>query len=130
MLDKLFGPTVPALQDGLGFEAARQRVIAHNIANLNTPGFQAKDLFHSLLSEKQDEYSAKIDAAFKDKDPNRSDYEVETLDDPPLRPDGNDVNPETQMANLAEVELRYRSLTLLTSRFFKGLKSVISGDGK
>ena len=114
MLDALFGPALPVLQGALGFEAARERVIAHNIANLNTPGYQAKDLFRSVLAGEEQKLG----------------YEEVTVDDPPQRPDGNNVNPETQMVNLADAELRYRALTLMTSRYFHGLTSVIAGTGQ
>jgi flagellar basal-body rod protein FlgB len=89
-------------------------VIAHNIANINTPGFQAKDLFRTMLTTEQ----------------GKVDYEEVAVDEPALREDGNNVDPESQMVNLTEAEIRYRALTSMTSRYFHGLRSVISGDGK
>jgi flagellar basal-body rod protein FlgB len=114
MLDALFGPAVPVLQGALGFEAARERVIAHNIANVNTPGFQAKDLFRTMLSDEQGKLA----------------YEEGAIDAPAQREDGNNVDPESQMVNLTETEVRYRALTSMTSRYFHGMRSVIAGDGK
>jgi len=47
--------SIPALEMTLKFAGARQRVIAHNIANIDTPGFQPKDAdpvdFQRLLGE-------------------------------------------------------------------------------
>ncbi len=47
--------SVPALEMMLKFAGARQRVISHNIANFDTPGFQPKDAdpkdFQRLLGE-------------------------------------------------------------------------------
>jgi flagellar basal-body rod protein FlgB len=126
MLDSLFAPAAP-LQEAMGYEAARQRVIAHNIANVNTPGYEAKDLFRTVLSQSEDEFS-RLDRALDaiDSEPPPP-YEVVTLSDPPVRPDGNNVNLESQLANLAEVELRFRALTGLTSRYFRDLSNVIAG---
>ncbi len=46
---------IPALEMTLRFAGARQRVIAHNVANIDTPGFQPKDVsprhFQEVLGE-------------------------------------------------------------------------------
>ncbi len=43
--------TMAALQAGLTGEAQRQRVTAHNVANINTPGFRAQRVeFEDSLS--------------------------------------------------------------------------------
>ncbi len=46
---------IPALEMTLQFAGARQRVIAHNIANIDTPNFQPKDAdpgeFQKVLGE-------------------------------------------------------------------------------
>jgi len=46
---------IPALELTMRFAGARQRIIAHNIANLDTPNFQPKDVsprdFQEMLGE-------------------------------------------------------------------------------
>jgi flagellar basal-body rod protein FlgB len=45
MLDRLFSRgSMPALEAMLSFASARQKVIAHNLANVETVGYKAKDL--------------------------------------------------------------------------------------
>ncbi|NQU75221.1 MAG: hypothetical protein HQ546_02765 [Planctomycetes bacterium] len=45
MFNVLFDNTsLPVLQQVLSFSEQRQKVLAHNIANMNTPGFRACDL--------------------------------------------------------------------------------------
>ncbi|MFN9994200.1 MAG: flagellar basal body rod protein FlgB [Phycisphaerales bacterium] len=48
----------PALTDAMSFAAQRQRLIVHNIANLDTPNYQAKDVsvpaFQSALKKALD----------------------------------------------------------------------------
>lgn len=49
---------MPALEMTMRFAGARQRVIAHNIANIDTPGFQPRDAdpadFQKMLGEAVD----------------------------------------------------------------------------
>lgn len=45
MFELLFDNTsMPALQQVLSFAERRQKVLAHNVANFNTPGFRSSDL--------------------------------------------------------------------------------------
>jgi flagellar basal-body rod protein FlgB len=57
VLDRLFNQgATPVLEQVLSFTDARQQVIADNIANVDTPGYQQKDLsvdaFQSMLRDK------------------------------------------------------------------------------
>ena len=53
--DVLNSGAIPSLEATLRFAGERHRLIAHNIANLNTPGFQPKDVspagFQNALRE-------------------------------------------------------------------------------
>lgn len=51
---KLFSNTFQILEQGLNYSSLKQKVIANNIANVDTPNFQAKDVqfrteFHQAL---------------------------------------------------------------------------------
>ncbi|GMV36019.1 MAG: hypothetical protein AMXMBFR61_05270 [Fimbriimonadales bacterium] len=131
MLESLFAPTSGELERALGYESARQRVIAHNIANVNTPGYKAKEIFRLALSRAEsrehDVPSPRVEASDDESGPP---YEIITSEEPPVRPDGNNVNLESQMVELADAELRYRALTQMTSRYFQGLRRVIGGSGR
>lgn len=131
MLDSLFAPAVPSLRDAMNFETARQRVTAHNIANVNTPGFQSRQVFRRVLAQKMGEIGALDEHLARTFGvQGGQDFEIATSDDPPVREDGNNVNFESQLTDLADEELRYRALTNFTARYFRGLKSVIAGDGR
>jgi len=56
MLNTLFSSTsIPVMEQVVNFTQARQNILAGNIANLDTPGYQVRDLsvadFQSRLSE-------------------------------------------------------------------------------
>lgn len=106
------GSVVRAALDGL---AARQRVIAHNIANLQTPGFTAQRvLFEDALSAAvSDREAARIGGmapgrALPDRLPADSGI-VTTADSlEPTRTDGNNVNLDRETLLSIETNLRYR----------------------
>lgn len=58
---------MPALELTMRFAGARQRVIAHNIANIDTPGFQPKDVdprdFQRMLGDAVDARRARSGGA-------------------------------------------------------------------
>lgn len=61
---------LPALEMTMRFAGERQRILAHNIANLDTPGFVAKDVspdsFQKVLSEAVDKRRGRTGSAFGD----------------------------------------------------------------
>jgi flagellar basal-body rod protein FlgB len=80
----------------------RQSVLANNLANAETPGFQRSDLdFHSALTQAMDSGdSATIEAVqfSPQKDPQT------------LRADGNGVDIDTESAAMAKNGLEYEAL--------------------
>ncbi|MEP0766256.1 MAG: flagellar basal body rod protein FlgB [Fimbriimonadia bacterium] len=136
MLESLFAPTLGELERALGYESTRQRVIAHNIANVNTPGYKAKSIFRLALSQAQsrqnDTHLPNVPSpnVTAPEDERGIPYEIVTSEEPSIRPDGNNVNLESQMVELADAELRYRALTQMASRYFQGLRRVIGGSGR
>jgi len=129
MLDSIFAPATDRLRDALNMETARQRVTAHNLANVNTPGFKARRLFRETLEATLDEFG--LDSKLsKISDAKEDGFEITESSDPPVRPDGNNVNLESELTDLADIELRYRALSGMTTRYFRGLHSVIAGDGR
>jgi len=55
----------------------------------------------------------------------REQRQQERLSSASNRVDGNSVDLEAEVSAIAETELRYETLTELTSRYFGGLRSVI-----
>lgn len=116
MLDNLFGPQVNNLQNALGRASQRHALLTNNLANVNTPGYQRRDMdFNITLQEEMDRT-------------------------PPLQPqgtttggamrlDGNGVDLEKEVMSIAETEMRYQALTDMTSNYFSNLRSVIR-EGK
>lgn len=106
----------------LGFLGARQSVLAGNLANIDTPGFRARDV--TLTEDVQADVSVEgtgrsLTYALQNK----------THDDEVPDADGNTVSLETQVAKLDETNLRYRSLAELLSRRI-GMLRYAANDGR
>ncbi|MBK8237914.1 MAG: hypothetical protein IPK74_20485 [Deltaproteobacteria bacterium] len=115
-------PGLDRLSEHLRFLTQRNRVLAGNLANLDTPGYRAKDL---ELSERFDRTVTPegVDG--------RLQYQTRALqrDDEVPDQDGNSVSLEAQVANLDDNTLRYRSLAEVLSRRI-GLLRYAATDGR
>lgn len=106
-------------QKGLDAAVKRQSVISNNIANINTPGYKRKevkfeDALLNAMNSGNDVSSVSINA---------------TEDNTTLaeRIDGNNVNMDREMSDMAQNAIRYEAVIRQVSRHFEGLKNVIRG---
>jgi flagellar basal-body rod protein FlgB len=121
----LFDSTIRALDAALGAASMKQQTIANNLANVNTPGYQRKDVqFDGMLREAlaADESGEAVDWAGLT--PN-----VSTDDRAAMRQDGNSVDIDQEMAHLAENNVRYNALVQMAAKKIQTLEYVIS-DGR
>lgn len=115
VLDNLFGPQLNNLQSALGRASQRHALLTNNLANVNTPGFQRRDMdFNITLQEEMDKSDLQPAAA---------------QGGGSIRQDGNGVDLEKEVMSIAETEMRYQAVTDMTSNYFANLKNVIR-EGK
>jgi flagellar basal-body rod protein FlgB len=134
-MNALFGQTMASLERSLNRRALNQKLIVSNIANLDTPNFKAFKMV-------ADEAPATIDGNSPPLTMTRtqaahmgvSSQAMETapidrVDEDPLsmRGDGNTVELDKEMANLAENTLMYNTATRIIANKFSLLKDVIKG---
>jgi len=118
ILDSLFGPHLDNLQNALSRTTQRQALLTNNLANINTPGYKRQDLdFNITLKEEMDK--APLASAAPSNPSESNDFRL----------DGNTVNLESEVNAVAETELRYETLTQMTSDYFSQMKNVIR-EGK
>lgn len=97
---------------GLDATEMRSKVIANNIANINTVGYKRKYVtFEDTLTGKLED--AKI--------------EVKTDKSKSMREDGNGVDIESEKVDQAATTLEYNALISLTNTKIAMAKSMISG---
>jgi flagellar basal-body rod protein FlgB len=116
---------IPTALAGL---AMRQRVISENVANVSTPGYKAaKVTFEESLRSAMDRSRS---------DPTGALSQLENLSPTVTRPqdatrrvDGNTVDIDKEMVDLAETNIRFNTLAQVAVARFRALHGVIS-DGR
>jgi flagellar basal-body rod protein FlgB len=126
------------LEKSLNLRSKRHHVLAANIANLDTPNYKAFDLVIKEAFKKSADGGGNLNLVrthgdhlpIKNK---RMDRVTLTRADGPefsLRGDGNNVDLDKTMGDLAENTLLFKTAAQIISRKFRGLKDVIQGGGK
>jgi len=125
--DKAFGVHDNAL---LLFER-RTQLLSENIANVDTPGYKAKDINFDQVLQNQQEQSVKLTATHKghidlSQDAFSQNIEFRQVDQSSA--DGNTVDMQKEKAAFAENTVRYQTTLHILSRKISGLKSAFRGE--
>lgn len=113
MLDDTASVTEQVALDAL---AARQRVIANNVANIQTPGFEAGRLT----------FEDSLRSALNNGEPTQTTVQM-ALSLEPTRLDGNNVNLDHETLSNVDTGLRYNLMLRALDSKYGILHSVISG---
>lgn len=128
---KLFSSTMTALERGLDYSVQKQKAISQNIANVDTPNYKAKDVtFKSFLdNEMNASYrSHKTNSKHFDfKYGQSSSNSIVERSDTSYSHNGNNVDLDTEMAQLAENQIYNQALVDRLNGQFNTLKTVIRG---
>ena len=127
MFVRFFDGAVEHLTRGLAFATRRHEVLTQNIANVETPGYRARDLVFEDLLRPVRQVAADPGAAHLPANPADRHARVVYSADSTPNPDGNDVNLDRQMARLAENTLFHNALVQMLAGQFTALKQSISG---
>ena len=123
-------PTLLALQKALDAGSLRQRVIANNIANINTPGFKKSSVEFQILFEtalNRPLPLAKTDPRHLSARGAGLEPRVITHNNTSIRADGNNVDIEEEMISQAANMLAYQTTAQLVSGKYASLERVIRG---
>jgi len=116
----LFDPSIVGIEKAMQGSLLRQQVLANNIANANTPGYQRSDVdFQSALAQ-----------AFSSGTHSTSRLEGITFSpqaaaDGAMQVDGNTVDINTENADLSENTLDYQALESVMGTRMSILKTAI-----
>jgi flagellar basal-body rod protein FlgB len=107
--------------------AARQRTIANNVANVDTPGFKASEVrFEDFLNKAVK--NAKPGTSVNQMALDAQARATTLVDGTTTRADGNNVDIDQQMEMLSEANLNYSALTQVMSTRLGILRNVIKGQ--
>ncbi|MBY0404484.1 MAG: flagellar basal body rod protein FlgB [Cyanobacteria bacterium] len=150
MLDFTSTNAIDAVAKSLDGLSARHKAIASNIANVDTPHYKRKQVsfersldlaLHAEDQSRQAMASNDLPLALKANGPEHyspvENYssiaavtpQVHEAADWQYREDGNSVDVETEMTDLAKNTARFNALAEIEKRMIQGIKSVISSSG-
>ena len=132
----LFSETISILEKSLNLRSKRHQVLSSNIANIDTPNYKAFELVIEDELNKPPGHTSSIklvrshERHLPVKPRSRDNMNLKLAEAPEftLRGDGNTVDIDKTMGDLAENTLLYKTLAQLISKKFLGLKNVIQGD--
>ena len=110
---------VGLLDAGIKAEEARQRTIASNIANIETPGYRRLDVrFEELLAKAlKSAHAAEVDHV---------EPEIFQPQNTPVRPNGNDVNMEMEIGAMLKNSSREMAFVRLLRKKFAQIENAIT----
>ena len=118
-------------ESGLALRGRRAEVLANNIANADTPGYQARDLdFRQLLADEGSKYTQLRATHSAHLESGALAGEAGLMYRTPLQPsiDGNTVDMQIEQAEYMKNALQFQaSLTFLNGKV-RGLMSAIRGE--
>jgi flagellar basal-body rod protein FlgB len=117
---KVFDQTYDSLAKALDLRSQNQTVIASNIANADTPGYQAQELSFEKAMGK---------ALESGEDVSRVKGEIYHQINDVVREDGNTVDRDSEMVSLAQNQLLFDAAADLVKKKLALLKYAISDGG-
>ncbi|SDQ60837.1 flagellar basal-body rod protein FlgB [Virgibacillus subterraneus] len=129
---ELFGGTFQKLENSLNYASAKNRTISNNIANVDTPNYKSKDVaFKNVLNEAlntsfETKRTHPKHISFNNVNTNQS-FQTITNRNSMYNHNGNNVDIDKEMSDLAKNQIYYRSLVDRMNGKFSSLQTVIRG---
>jgi len=127
---KVIDQTMHALEKSLDYSAMKNKTISNNIANVDTPNYKAQDVsFQSMLEEASNHLKMKNthQKHFLGTKTDHSPQGIVTNRHTMYNHNGNNVDIDKEMADLAENQLFYQSLVDRLNGKYQTLQTVIRG---
>jgi len=120
----------------LSFRNEKQKIIAANIANINTPGYKTKDIkFYDFVKEKKEkDLPLKITnqkhIPFFIDDNIKSKYEVYEVKGLQEQNDGNNVNLDREISKMAQNKILFDAISNSIKKDANFFKMIIDASAK
>lgn len=108
------------LESGIKAEGTRQKTIAKNIANINTPGYRRVDIrFEEILTK----------ALSTDTNPDMDKLEAEIYKpmNTPIKSNGNDVSIENEVGKMVKNSVLHKTYMLLLKKKYRQIEAAMQG---
>lgn len=133
-LDLFGSATFQSLRTGLDGLSLRQQVISRNLANVDTPGYQAQTVTfeEALQSAQTSTKQPALQLAVTNpahlvgvETPPREPVGVAQRQGGTQRADGNDVDIDVELTQMADTGIRYQAFSQLINRKYQEIRSAI-----
>ena len=126
----LSSPRVTVLEQALSTSSLRQKVISNNIANVNTPGYKKsevlfEDILQSALTCKKMSMLQTNERHLPVRQSGIPAPKINVVSNTSIRIDGNNVDIDGEMAELAKNNIYYNAVVQQLGGYFSGIKSAI-----
>lgn len=125
----LFSSTFQTLEKSLDYSSVKQKVIAQNIANVDTPNYKAKNVvkasFQNALQTSIQAY--RTDARHVDFEASTNRSTIVTQQNGSYNNNKNSVDIDKEMTDLATNQIYYNAVTDRLTGKFSSLQNVIRG---
>lgn len=123
----IFDKTIKTIEDRLNLSSLNQKLIASNLANIDTPGYRTKKLsFENVLRQSlEDHVLHMVRTNSRDltpDDPQQALKNTEVVE-------GGPVDLDTEMVNLTKNSLEYQYMISMLNKKFTMLKTAITDGG-
>ena len=117
----LFDTSIVGVEKAMQGSLLRQQVLANNIANANTPGFQRSDVnFQSALAQAFSSAGSPTPGQIQ-----QLSFQPQTDSSGAMQVDGNSVDINSEMADLSQNSLDYQALESVLGTRMSILKTAI-----
>lgn len=106
---------VDFLESGLRAESLRQKAIANNIANLETPGYRSIDVKFKELLSKALESKGRVDLS-------EIEAQIYLPKETPLKSNGNDVSLEAEVGKMVKNSLLHKTYIRLINKKYQQIE--------
>lgn len=127
---KLFSDTISTLESALDYSSLKQKVISQNISNVDTPNYKAKDVSFKAALQTAVEHTitaSRTDERHFDFKGSSTSSTITTNRNTSYNNNGNNVDMDKEMADLATNQIYYNAMIEGISGKFQTLQSVIKG---
>ena len=135
-ISKIYGGNIDIFKKVLDLRSEKHNIISSNIANIDTPNYKSVDIsFEEQLRSAADSDSGK---GLKKTHDNHLTGDLKNIekvspeiiiDNSPSGIDGNNVNIDKEVTNMAENTIMYNAVAQLILKKFEGLKYAIDQGG-
>ena len=125
-----FGQSITNVQNGLDYASLKNRTISNNIANVDTANYKAKDVqFKQILDNETNKgFTAKrTDPRHIHFGQQVTSFPVTVKQDTQYNHNGNNVDIDKEMSELATNQIYYQALVERINGQFNNLQTVIRG---